>query len=189
MDLGCFSGNGLPLGRLIFVNLIRPVGAGAGPVGGNNGDFEFVGFFELHLLGFGRAGHAGQAGIEKEEVLIGDAGEGLGFGLNLQALLGFHRLVQAVAPAAAGHDAAGEFINDHRITGANDVVHILHEQFLGLEGIEDVMGPGIGGVIKIIHAQQALSGGVALIGEGHVALFLINLVITLGIDAILAHFR
>ena len=127
VDLGRFQGHGPPFGSLIFVHLVGPIGAGSHPVGGHNRHFEFVGFLELHLLGFGRAGHARQAGIEQEEVLIGDAGQGLGFRLNRQGFLGFDRLVLAIAPAAPRHHPAGEFIHDHRIAFAHDVVDVLNE--------------------------------------------------------------
>ena len=147
VNLGGFSSNCLPFSCFILVHLIGPVAARARPVGGHNRDFQLVGFFEFHLLGLGRASHAGQPGIEEKEVLIGDAGQGLGFGLNLESLLGFNRLMQAITPATTRHDTSGELINDHGITGSDDVIHILHEQLFGLEGVEDEMSPGISGVV------------------------------------------
>ena len=186
MDLGRFQGHGPPFCRFVLIHLVGPIGAGAHPVGGHNRHFEFVGFLELHLLGFGRAGHARQAGIEQEEVLVGDAGQGLGFRLDRQAFLRFDRLVLAIAPTAPRHHPASEFIHNYRIAFAHDVVDILNEQLLGLQGIGDVMGPGIGRVEQITHPQQLLSLGIALIGEGGVALLLINLIVAFGIDAVLA---
>ena len=72
VDFGGFERHGAPLGRFSFVYLIGPVRAGAAAVGGHDCDFEFIGFLEFHLFCFGGAGHAGQARVEQEEVLVGD---------------------------------------------------------------------------------------------------------------------
>ena len=82
------------------------------PVGGNHGDVELVDLLELGGFGFGGTGHAGQLLVHAEVVLEGDGGEGLILALDLDAFLGFHGLVQTIAPAAAGHQAAGEFVDD-----------------------------------------------------------------------------
>ena len=74
----------------------------------------------MEFIGFGhrRTGHAGNFAVKAEEVLQGDGGVGLGFFLNAHAFFGFNCLVQAIRPAAAGQDAAGEFIDDaHFVTG------------------------------------------------------------------------
>ena len=144
MHLGRFVGHRPPLAGFALVHLISPVLPGPGAVGGHDGDLELVGLLELHLFCFGGAGHPGQAGVEQEEVLIGDRGQGLGFGLDRQPLLGLNRLVLAIAPAAAGHHTAGEFIHDHCVLATHDVIHIPGEQLLGLKGVVDVVGPGIG---------------------------------------------
>ena len=104
----------------------------------------------------------------------------MGFSLNRQCFLGFNRLVLAIAPATAGHHTAGELINDHRFAIANDVVDVLDEQILGLEGIGDVVGPGVLGIKQILHPQHLLSLGEALISEGAAALLLVDLVVTFG---------
>ena len=184
---GRFIGHGLPFGRLGFVDLVGPIGAGAHPVGGHDRDLELVGLLEFDLLGFGRTGHAGQAWIEQEEVLVGDRGEGLGFRLDRQLFLGLNGLVLAITPATAWHHPASEFIHDHRISAAHDVVDVFGEKLLGLEGIVDVVGPGIFGVEQIGHTQHLLSLAIALIGEGHVALLLINFVVALGVNAVFTH--
>ena len=46
--------------------------------------------------------------VEAEVVLEGDGGEGLVFLADVDAFFGFDGLVQAIGPAAAGHEAAGE---------------------------------------------------------------------------------
>ena len=72
MDGGGFVGHGPPLGGFGFVDLISPVLTGPHPVGGDDRGLQFVGFLEFHLFCFGGSGHAGQAGVEQEEVLVGD---------------------------------------------------------------------------------------------------------------------
>jgi hypothetical protein len=83
-----------------------------GPVGGNHRHIEVVDLLEFGRFGFRRAGHAGQLLVHAEIILEGDGGERLVFALDLDAFLGFHGLVQTVAPAAARHQAAGEFVDD-----------------------------------------------------------------------------
>jgi hypothetical protein len=51
-------------------------------------------------------GHARQLLVLAEVVLEGDGGERLVLALDLHLLLGLDGLVQPVAPAAAGHQAA-----------------------------------------------------------------------------------
>ena len=104
VDRSCFIGNGLPLSRFGFVDLIGPIVAGAHPVGGNDGDLELVGLLEFNLLGFRCAGHTRQARIEKKKVLVGNRRQGLGFGLDRQTFLGLNSLVLPVTPAATWHD-------------------------------------------------------------------------------------
>ena len=94
-----------------------------------------------------------------------------------------------IAPAAARHHPTCELINDHGFAIANDVIHITGKQVLGLERIGDVVRPRILRVIKITHPDHLLGLGKAFIGERAAALFLVHLVITLRIDAVLTHLR
>jgi hypothetical protein len=50
--------------------------------------------------------------VHAEVVLEGDRGERLVLVLDLHAFLGLDRLVQAVGPAPARHQAAGELVDD-----------------------------------------------------------------------------
>ena len=64
-------------------------------VGRDHHHVELVDLEELRRLGLGRAGHAGQLLVHAEVVLQRDRGERLGLALDLHALLGLDRLVQA----------------------------------------------------------------------------------------------
>src|SRR5690606_23900494 len=79
-----------------------------GPVRGDDEDVGAVDLLELLLLGLGRARHAGDLVVELEEVLVRDRRERLVLALDLHALLGLDGLVQALAEAPAGHEAARE---------------------------------------------------------------------------------
>ena len=53
------------------------------------------------------------------------------------AFLGFDRLVQAVAPAAAGHQAAGVLVHDDDLVFLHDVLHVELVKAVGLEQLRD----------------------------------------------------
>src|SRR3546814_11371783 len=74
--------------------------------------FRSVGVGELGRLGGGGTRHAGDLVVHAEVVLEGDRGEGLVLLLDLHALLGLDRLVEALRPAAPLEDAAGELVDD-----------------------------------------------------------------------------
>ena len=69
----------------------------------NNQHAELVDVEKLLRLSFGSAGHAGQLSIQAEIILNRDRRQRLGLALDLHAFLGFDRLMQAIAPAPAGH--------------------------------------------------------------------------------------
>ena len=125
---------------LLLPGLVDPVGlvgAPDRPVGRDDADLEPVDRVELGLLGLGGAGHARQLVVHPEVVLDRDRGEGLGLALDLHLLLGLHRLVQPVGPAAAGHDAAGELVDDQHLAVLHQVVHFLLVQGVGLQQLVD----------------------------------------------------
>ena len=66
------------------------------PVRRDRDDFEAVDLHEFFGFGHGRSGHARQLGVEFEEVLDCDRGQGLRFFLYANAFLGLDRLMQAV---------------------------------------------------------------------------------------------
>ena len=134
----CFHGGG-ELGAAGGEDEGIPVLPPQGPVGRDDRDVHAVDIVELGGLGFGGAGHAGEAAVEAEEILQGDGGEGVVFILDAQAFLGFHGLVQPVAPPAAGHLAAGVFIHDDHAAVLNDIIHIPFIGGMGPEQLQGVM--------------------------------------------------
>ena len=73
---------------------------------------RLIDLVELSRFGFRRTGHAGQLLVHAEVVLEGDGSERLVLALDLYVLLRFDGLVQSVGPAAARHQASGEFVDN-----------------------------------------------------------------------------
>ncbi len=152
------------------------------PVGGNHHHVHTVNLAEFHRLGVGGTGHAGQLLVEPEIVLEGGGGQRLVFLLDAHPFLGFHRLVNALGPAAAGHGAAGVLVDDHDLAVLHHVFAVLVEQRVGLERRVHVVQQGqvMGGVEAfallqdVVFHQQRLDQLVAFLGELHLALFLID---------------
>ena len=152
-------------------------------VGGNHHDFELVDLLELGRFRFGRTGHAGQLLVHAEVVLEGDGGERLVLALDLDAFFGFDGLMQAVAPAAARHDAAGELVDDDHLSVLHQVILVAMEQHVGLERLLHV-------VIEF-HVARARTDcrmpssfstlSDAFFGERHAAMLLVDRVIAGGV--------
>src|SRR5256886_9945195 len=66
--------------------------------------------------------------FRSEVVLESDGGERLVLALDLDAFLGFHGLVQAVAPAAPRHQASGELIDNHHFGRSEEHTSELQSQ-------------------------------------------------------------
>ena len=79
----------------------------------------------------GRARHAGQMRIAEEIILNRHAGRMAGVDRDLDAFLGFDGLMQAVAPFAPFRHAAGEFVDDHDLAVADDIMPIEQKRPLG----------------------------------------------------------
>ena len=88
---------------------------------------------------FSLARHAGELVVKTEVVLEGDGGERLVLRLDLHALLGLERLVQAFRIAPAGHHAAGELVDDDDLVAFDDVVAVALEELMRLERRIDVV--------------------------------------------------
>ncbi len=110
-----------------------------------------------------------------EVVLEADRRERLRFALDLDAFLRFHGLVQTVAPAAARHQTAGEFIDDDHLAVLHDIILIALENDVSLERLLNVVVPLH--VLRLIHvadAEQLLHLQHAFFGEGGGAVFFID---------------
>ena len=108
-------------------------------VRGDDVDVELVDVVELVDLSLGGAGHAREFFVEAEVVLDRDRGEGLGLAVDLDAFLRLDRLVQAVAPAAPRHFAAGERVHDHHLVFLDDILDVFFVEAVGFEELGDVV--------------------------------------------------
>ncbi len=134
-----------------FINAIGIVCPLQNPVGGQNHAVQVVDLFKLVGFGVGGAGHAGKLFIHPKIILKGDGRQRLVFPFDLDCLLGFNGLMEAVRPAAARHHPAGEFIHNHHLAVADHIIHIQPEKFLGPQGLQNVVA-----VLERFHLMQVL---------------------------------
>ena len=124
-------------------NGVVPVDADAGLVGRDDLHREPVDVVELGRLGLRRAGHAGELLVHAEIILDRDRRVGARLALDRDVFLRLDRLVQAVGPAAAGHDAAGVFVDDHHLALLHDVFDVAFVERIGAQQLGngvDVLG-------------------------------------------------
>ncbi len=163
----------LALGAVDHVGMVEPLQR---PVGGHGDHVELVDLPEFGGLGHGRAGHAADLLVELEEVLQRDRGQRLVLFLDLHAFLGFDGLVQAVAPVAARHQAAGELVDDHDLAVHDHVVHVALVEVMGLERVVDQVRPfHVAGGVEAFHAGQFFGRPHALVGQVDGVLLLLDL--------------
>ncbi len=144
-------------------------------VGGDDDDIELVDLLELGGFGFSRAGHAAELLIEAEVVLEGDGGEGLVFLADVDAFLGFDGLMQTIGPAAAGHEAAGEGVDDDDLAVLDHVVDVALVESVGLDaGFDVVLEIPVFGVGDVVDAEQLFDGDPAVVGDADGAVFLVD---------------
>ena len=131
-------------------------------VGGNDIHIEAVDVVELAHFRLGSAGHACEFVVEAEVILDRDGREGLGLAVDLDALLGLDGLVESIAPAAAGHFAAGEGIDDDHFVFLDDIFDILFVEAVGFDELGDVVDALTLGITML------LAGGffLQLLGSG-----------------------
>ena len=130
-------------------------------------DIELVDLRELFGLGVGRAGHTRQLAVFAEIVLEGDGRERLVLALDLDLFLGLDRLVQPVAPAPAGHQAAGELVHDDDFAVLDHVVDVALEQRVRAQRLVGVMEQRH--VRRIVQAARLQPVRQHLLGFRHAA--------------------
>ncbi len=140
-------------------------------VGGDDDDVELVDLVELGGLGFRGSGHAGELFVEAEIVLEGDGGEGLIFLADVDAFFGLDRLVEAIGPAAAGHEAAGELVDDDDFgaLGAvfDDILHVAPVEGVGFDGgLDVVLEVPVFNVGDVADAEEFFDLLPAVVGDG-----------------------
>ena len=119
-DCAEFTGFGL-------IDNVVVVDTDHGLVGRNLHNVNFVDCGEFLLFGQRRASHAGELGIQTEEILEGDGSERLILACDGDALLRLDRLMQTLVIAPAVHQSACEFIDDDDLSVFNDIVNVaLH---------------------------------------------------------------
>ncbi len=162
------------LGRDGAVDGIRIVDADHRAVRGDHDDAQFVDRFEFFLFRLRRAGHAGELLEEAEVVLKRDRRERLRFALHLHAFLGFDGLVEAVAVAAARHEATRELVDDDHLAVLHHVIDVALVDGVRAEGLLDVvhfLEAFLG--VDVLHAEEFFHGLDAFVGEDGGALLLV----------------
>ena len=112
-----------------------------------------------------------------------DGRKRLVFLADMHALLSFDRLVQSIRPAPARHQPAGEFINDNHFAILDDVVDIAFKNRVRFERLLHVVQRiDLTRIVEIMHAEQTLDFRYSTLRQRHRAAFLIDRVISLGVD-------
>ena len=146
-----------PLAFLGLVDLVVLVLADHRPVGRDLDDLELVDLHELGGLGEGRAGHARELVVPAEVVLVGDRRDRLVLLLDRDALLGLDGLVEALRPAPALEDAAGELVDDLDLAVDHRVVDVALVERLGLERLDQVVDEvAVLGEVHVLDAEELL---------------------------------
>ena len=144
-------------------------------------DVEVVDLDELLLLRLRRTGHAGELVVETEVVLQRDRGERLVLLLDANAFLRLDRLVQALAPAAAFHDAAGELVDDLHLAVLDHVLDVAVVERLRLQRLDEVVDElRVLRRVEVLDPQRALDLLDALLGDGDRLVLLVVLVVGAG---------
>ena len=168
------------LGGLVLVDHVPLVLAGDAPVRRNGDDADLVRVHELRRLGLGGARHAGELVVETEVVLQGDRGHRLVLGLDLHTLLGLDGLVDTLVVAATGEHTTGVLVHDLHLATGHDVVLVVAEQLLGLDGV--VQEPDQRRVLRLVEVldpQPVLDLLDPGLEHAHGAFLLVHLVVGL----------
>ena len=140
---------------------------------------------ELVGLGERRAGHAGELLVEAEVVLDRDGRDGHVLRLDLDALLGLDGLVQALRPAAAFHDAAGELVDDLDLAVDHEVLDADAVERLGAQRLDQVVDHlARAGRVEVLDAERLLGLRHALLGRRRGLALLVDLVVLAELEAL-----
>ena len=176
--LGDVFDDGVELADLTLVDQVCLVGAHDRDVRRDGNDPELVRAHQLGRLRGRRAGHAGELVVHAEVVLEGDRGEGLVLLFDLHPLLGLDGLVDALTPAPAFQDAAGELVDDLHLTVLDDVVLVPLVELLRLERdlhlVDEVL---LDLVVDVLDAERGFDLVDAGLQRNDDALVLLDLVV------------
>ena len=168
-------------GRVTELFVFRPVDhvlavfADREPVRRDVDDVQLVGLAELGRFGIGGTRHTRELLVHAEEVLEGDRGEGLVLVLDLDAFFGFDGLMQAIAPTAAGHQAAGELVDDDDFAFLHQIVLVAMEQDISFEALLDVVVDlDVFGIVEVGDAEQPFHLAHAVFGERDTFAFFVH---------------
>ena len=101
----------------------------------------------------------GELLVEPEVVLERDRGERLVLLLDPDALLRLDGLVEALAPAAPFHQAAGELVDDLDLAVLDDVVDVALVERLRLQRLDQVVDElDVARVVEVLEPERALDG-------------------------------
>ena len=152
-------------------------------VGRNRQHAQLVGAHEFGGFGLCGTGHACQLVVHAEVVLQGDGGEGLVFGLDLHAFLGFDGLVQTLVVTAARQDTSGVLVDDEHFAAGHDVVAVTQEQLLGLDGVVQIADQcGVVRFVQVVDAEIVLDLGDARIKDADDFLLFVDLIVLVTVE-------
>ena len=178
-----------PLAVLGLEDLVVLVAADHRAVRGHLHDRQLVDLHELGGLGEGRAGHARELVVHAEVVLQRDRRERLVLLLDAHVLLRLDRLVQALRPAPAVEDAAGELVDDLDLAVDDGVVDVALVERLGAQRLDQVVDErAVLGAVEVVDAEELLGLRHAALGDRDGLVLLLELVVVLGDEALL-HLR
>ena len=171
----------LGLGAIDDVGIVLPDHL---PVRGDHDDLEVVNFLELHRFGVGRARHAGELLVHSEVVLDRNRRQRLVFALDPNGFLGFDGLMETVRPTPAGHEPAGELVDDDHLAVLHDVIDVLLEERVGAQRlIHVVQRVDFARIVEVWNREDALDLGHALVGEKYLAQLLVDRVVRFLLEA------
>ena len=180
------AADGVPLAVARLVDLVVLVLADHRLVRRDLDDRQLVDLHELGGLGERRAGHARELVVEAEVVLQRDRREGLVLLLDVHALLGLDRLVQALRPAPPLEDAARELVDDHHLVVDDGVVDVALVERLGLQRLLQVVDErAVLGAVQMLDAEELLGLGDAHLGHRDGLVLLLELEVEVGDEVLL----